>query len=72
MAVGMGFFFGALSIVVLVGAIQMLRLRTHSLALVGAITAMINIGNCCCLLGLPIGIWSLVVLLRPEVKSAFE
>jgi hypothetical protein len=25
----------------------------------------------CCLLGLPIGIWALVVLLKPEVKAAF-
>ena len=34
--------------------------------------AMINIGNCCCLLGLPFGIWSLVVLLKPEVAEKFR
>jgi hypothetical protein len=26
----------------------------------------------CCLVGLPIGIWALVVLSKPEVKSSFH
>jgi hypothetical protein len=26
----------------------------------------------CCLVGLPIGIWALVVLNKPEVKSSFH
>jgi predicted Zn finger-like uncharacterized protein len=71
-AIGMGFIFAAMSVLVLAGSLQMLRLRMHSFSLVGTIAAMINIGNCCCLLGLPVGIWALVVLLRPGVKAAFE
>jgi predicted Zn finger-like uncharacterized protein len=67
-----GLIFAVISAVVLVAAIQMLRLRTHGLALAGSILAMLNFGNCCCLLGLPVGIWALVVLLRPEVRAVFE
>lgn len=57
---------------VVFGAWQMLRLSWYSLAVTGSILAMINIGECCCLLGLPVGIWSLVVLMRPEVRAAFQ
>jgi hypothetical protein len=37
-----------------------------------SIIAMIPCVSPCCLLGLPIGIWALVVLMKPEVKSAFH
>jgi hypothetical protein len=33
---------------------------------------MINIGTCCCIIGLPAGIWSLVILLQPDVSKAFD
>jgi hypothetical protein len=26
----------------------------------------------CCFIGLPIGIWALIVLAKPEVKAAFH
>ena len=32
---------------------------------------MINLANACCLLGVPFGIWALVVLNKPEVKAQF-
>jgi hypothetical protein len=55
---------------ILAGAICMLRLRIYPLAMTGAIVAMLPCFNCC-LVGLPFGIWALVVLNRPEVKHAF-
>jgi GYF domain 2 len=58
--------------VVLFGAIKMKRLENHGLAMAASILAMIPCLSPCCLLGLPIGIWALVVLLKPEVKSAFH
>jgi hypothetical protein len=64
--------FAVVNIVILAGAIQMLRMRSWGLAMTSTILAMINIGTCCCFIGLPIGIWSLVVLLNEEVKSAFS
>jgi hypothetical protein len=55
---------------VLFGAIQLLRLRNHSVAVVASVVAMLPC-QCCCLFGLPFGIWALVVLNKPEVKSHF-
>jgi hypothetical protein len=60
----------ALNGFVLFGAIQMLRLRNHGVAAVASVVAMLPC-QCCCLFGLPFGIWALVVLNKPEVKSQF-
>jgi len=56
---------------VLFGAIKMLRLQNRGVAMAAAIVAMVPC-QCCCLLGLPFGIWALIVLSKPEVKSAFH
>ena len=63
---------GVISLVVLIASIQMMRLRGHGLAVAGSVLAMLNLGNLCCILGLPFGIWSLVVLMRPDVRNAFQ
>lgn len=63
-----GVLFGALMIV---GALKMKRLESHSLAMMSAILTVVPCTGCC-LWGLPIGIWALVVLNKPEVKAAFE
>jgi len=55
---------------VLFGAIRLLQLKNHTVAMIAAIVAMIPC-QCCCVLGLPFGIWALVVLSKPEVKSQF-
>lgn len=52
--------------------IQMIRLASWTLALIGSILAMVSFGSCCCILGLPFGIWSLVILMQADVKQAFE
>ncbi|MCE5326550.1 MAG: ankyrin repeat domain-containing protein [Planctomycetaceae bacterium] len=57
------------SIIVLVAAIRMLRLRGRGLAIAGSILAMIAApGN---IIGLPFGIWALVVLNKREVMEGF-
>ena len=61
-----------LNIVILIGAIQMLRFKMWGYSLTASILAMINIGTCCCILGLPVGIWSVVVLSQAPVKNAFK
>jgi hypothetical protein len=61
----------ALNAFVLFGAIKMIRLQSHGLAMAAAIVALLPC-QCCCVVGLPIGIWALVVLSKPEVKSAFQ
>ena len=61
----------ALNVFVLFGAIKLLRLRSYGLAMAACIVAMLPC-QCCCVLGLPFGIWALVVMSKPEVKSAFR
>jgi len=61
-----------LAVVTFFGAIKMLKLKSHGLAVAAAIIMMIPCGNCCCFLNIGAGIWALVVLLKPEIKSAFE
>ena len=58
-------------IVVLVGAMKMRKLQSYNFAMTAAIISMIPCVSPCCLLGLPFGIWALIVLLKPEVKAAF-
>jgi hypothetical protein len=60
----------ALNGFVLYGAIKMLRLQNHGMATVASVAAMLPC-QCCCLFGLPFGIWALVVLNKPEVKLQF-
>ncbi len=57
---------------ILLGGIKMKNLENHGLAMTASIIAMIPCISPCCLLGLPIGIWCVVVLSKPEVKSAFH
>ncbi len=58
--------------VIFFGAMKMKNLESYGLAMTASIIAMIPCFSPCCLLGLPIGIWALVVLSKPEVKSAFH
>jgi hypothetical protein len=57
-------------IVVIMAGVMMLNLKNYGSAMVGVIFAMLPC-NPGCLLGLPFGIWALVVMNRPEVKRAF-
>ena len=57
---------------ILFGAIKMKKLENYGLAMTASIVAMIPCISPCCLIGLPIGIWAVVVLSKPEVKSAFH
>ena len=62
----------AIGLFVLFGALKMQKLSNHGLAMAAAIVAMIPCFSPCCLLGLPFGIWALVVLNKPEVRSQFS
>jgi serine/threonine protein kinase len=60
----------AAALVVIVGAKGMLSLRRHTLAMVACVVAMI--AGPAAIIGLPLGVWALVVLNRREVRGAFE
>ncbi|HVS69836.1 MAG TPA: hypothetical protein VHQ47_01120 [Phycisphaerae bacterium] len=53
------------------GGIKMKSLQNYNAALAGAVAAILPC-TCCCIAGLAVGIWSLVVLMKPEVKAAFR
>jgi hypothetical protein len=62
---------GVMCFVVIIGAVMMRGGSGYGLSMAAAILAIIPITGCCCT-GLPIGIWSLVVLLNPDVKRVFQ
>jgi phage FluMu protein Com len=54
------------------GGYQIMTLSNYRSAMSVAIIAMIPICSPCYILGIPFGIWALVVLLDPRVKKAFR
>jgi hypothetical protein len=62
----------AVSAFLFFGAYKMKKLENYGLALATSIVAMIPCISPCCLIGLPIGIWALVVLTKPDVKTNFQ
>lgn len=64
-------FWLVISGVIMLGVNKMRRLESYGLAVTASVLAMLP-----ChpgfIIGLPIGLWTLMVLLRPEVRAAFE
>jgi len=56
---------------VLFGGLKMRNLESFGLAMAAAIIAVIPCCPCGCI-GIPAGIWALIVLNKPEVKAAFR
>ena len=61
-----------LSPLIVYGAVQMLKARRHGMARLAAILSLIPLSSCCFVLGIPVGIWSLIVLRQPEVRATFN
>jgi uncharacterized BrkB/YihY/UPF0761 family membrane protein len=57
--------------VIIYGAVQMMQGKKPGLAKIAAILAIVPVTSCCFLIGIPMGIWSLVVPAKPEVKAIF-
>jgi len=62
-------FFMVPAAVVLLGATNMLKLRRHTLTVVASVIAALSGPGA--VLGLPFGVWALVILYRREVREAF-
>lgn len=62
----------ASGLVVSIAVIRMKRFTGHAHAIVASILAMLPCISPCCFLGLPIGAWSLMTLLSPDVRAAFD
>jgi len=61
-----------LNVATIAGAYQMMRLESRSAAMAAAIISVIPICSPCLLLGIPFGIWALVILNDPQVKACFK
>ena len=61
-----------IEVLMILGGIRMLQMRSYGLAFAAAILAMVNLQCCCCLPGIGFGIWAIVVLVQPDVKAAFR
>ena len=61
-----------ISVVMLMGARKMIKLESYTWAMTTMIIGMIPCISPCCVFGLPIGIWGIVVLKDPVVKGAFS
>jgi hypothetical protein len=57
---------------ILYASLEMKKLSQWGLAVGASVVAMIPCVSPCCLIGLPVGIWSLVVLTKPHIKAAFH
>jgi len=73
---GMNAVLGALEviigIIIIVGALKMKRLESYGFAMAAAVLSMIPYLSPCCCLGLPFGIWAIVVLSDGQVRAAFR
>jgi hypothetical protein len=61
-----------INVVVIVGAARMKRLEDFRLAVIAAVLAAIPGISPCFLVGVPFGIWAIVVLSDGSVKAAFQ
>jgi len=62
------------TVVIALGALRMKNLQSYGRAVTASILAMVpcvGTSGCCCLIGLPIGPWALIVLMDSGVQAAF-
>ncbi len=71
-AIGSSFVGIVVAALVIFASLKMKELKQWGLAFTASILAMIPCISPCCIIGLPVGIWCLVVLTKPEVKNAFS
>lgn len=57
---------------IIYGAVRMLGGKSYKFAKTSAILAIIPFISCCFIIGIPFGIWALMVLSKPEVKAFFN
>jgi hypothetical protein len=65
-------FLSMTTLLVLLGSIQMLRLRGYALSLIGAFALTTPCVTACCIVGQIVGIWALVVLFTASVREQFR
>ncbi|NJN65105.1 MAG: hypothetical protein HC882_09670 [Acidobacteria bacterium] len=73
---GFGVVVSALAVVLaaatILAGVRMRNLRSRWLAILASLVMMLPFFSPCCFLGIPIGIWCLIVLSDRDVKAAFH
>lgn len=59
------------SLMLLTGAFSMIRKGSYAWAVATSCLAMVPVLGPCYVMGIPVGIWGLMVLRRPEVRASF-
>ena len=59
-------------VLILMGGVRMRSLRNFGFCMTASILAMVPCVSCCFPIGIPVGIWAIVVLSKPEVKNMFS
>ena len=62
----------ALGGLIIFGSMKMMKLESYGLAMTICILSIVPCTNPCCILGIPFGIWGVIALSDPAVKSAFR
>ena len=60
-----------LSFIIAFGGLKMKNMQSYSMAMAGAVCAMLPC-SCCCIIGIPLGIWALMTLMNEDIKLAFQ
>jgi hypothetical protein len=58
--------------IIIFGGIKLLGGKSRTLAICAAVLATIPLSSCCFIAGSIFGIWTLVVLMKPDVKAFFQ
>jgi hypothetical protein len=61
----------AFGVLITIGATKMKKLESYGLAMTACILSILPLHSCCCI-GIPFGIWALIVLNKSEVKDSFS
>lgn len=59
-------------IVVIIGAIGMLKVKSYNMAMTASVISVVPCLSACCVVGMPFGIWAIVILNDSTVKAAFR
>jgi len=60
-----------MAVVTAFGAWRMKNLQSYGFSIAACILSIVPCYNSCCVLGIPFGIWGLIVLLNRDVRDAF-
>ena len=67
-----GVLFGGIQASIAYGSYSMIKLQNEGVAKTAAILSLIPLCSSCCVLGIPFGIWALVVMGNPAVSARFR